>query len=83
MATLVLRDLNQQIVSDYEIASAEEKSQLHKVIADILELWAHRHPLPSRDETLWQDMLEFMTNPQTFPLDWQHNKLNREEMNAR
>ena len=83
MATLVINDLNDQMVSDYEKASEDERQQVNKVIEDILRLWTQRRSDISQDEKLWQEVLEFGMNHETFPLDWAHNKLTREEMNER
>ena len=83
MATLLLKDLNDQVVSEYEIASEEEKLQVNKVIEDVLCLWSHRRTEVSSENRLWQEMADFIENHQTFALDWEHNKLSREEMNVR
>lgn len=83
MATLLVKDLDDQVVHDYEIASVEEKLQVNKVIEDILSLWSRRHTEISSENGLWQEMADFLENHQTFALDWEHNKLSQEEMNER
>jgi hypothetical protein len=83
MATLLLKNLNEQLVTEYERASENEKLQVNKVIEDILGLWTKRRSEISHDDLIWQEMFEFIKYPQTFPLDWSHNKLSREEMNER
>ncbi len=83
MATLLVKDLNEQIVSDYEIASEEEKLQVNKVIEDSLSLWSHRRIEMFTENGTWQEMADFIENHPTFALDWEQNKLSREEMNER
>ena len=83
MATLLVKDLDKQLISDYEIASEDEKFQVKKEIEDVLSLWSHRRTETFTENTVWQEMAEFITTPQTFALDWEHNKLSREEMNGR
>ena len=83
MATLLVKNLNDQAVHDYEIASDEERLQVNKVIEDILSLWSHRRTEISTEKGLWQEMADFIENHQTFALDWERNKLSREEMNER
>ncbi len=83
MATLLVKDVNDQAVSEYEIASEEEKLQVKKVIEDMLGLWSHRRPTTIINTALWQEMADFIATPQTFALDWEHNRLSREEMNER
>ncbi|MCP4401496.1 MAG: hypothetical protein GY801_29890 [bacterium] len=83
MATLLLKKLNEQLVSKYETASEDEKSQVNKVIEDILCLWTQQRSESSHDDPLWHEMYECIKHPQTFALDWTHMKLSREEMNER
>jgi hypothetical protein len=90
MATLLIHDVNDRAVSEYDIASEEEKRQVKKVIEDVLFLWSHRRTKSASRQTeigfenvLWQEMADFLTTPQTFSLDWEHHKLSREEMNER
>ena len=83
MATLLLKEFDEQLVSKYETASEDEKSQVNKVIEDILYLWTRQHSERSQDNPLWREMDEYIEHPHTFPLNWPHNKLSREEMNER
>ena len=64
MATLLLKDLNDQVVSEHEIASEEEKLQVNKVIENILSLWSHRRFETSTENGLWQEMANFIENHQ-------------------
>lgn len=83
MATLVIQGINTQIVAEYERASEEERLQVNKVIEDIFALWAHRQSVVLKEENLWREMEDFIRHVPTFPLNWQQNKLTREEMNER
>ncbi len=82
MATLLLDGMNDRMVSTYKTASEEEKQQVKQVIEDILGLWTQRRLETVSDDKL-QKALEFGLNHETFPLDWAHHKLTREEMNER
>ena len=83
MASLVLKELNERLVSQYETASNDEKSQINKVFEDILQLWTRQGSEGAQDDPVWREMSNFLEHPQTFLLNWTHHKLSREEMNER
>ena len=83
MAALVVEGVNDQLVTMYAQASQEAKQQFNKVLEDVLELWTARSSEEANEEKLQQEMLEFITHLPTFPLDWEHHKMTREEMNER
>lgn len=84
MAALVIDGLDERLVLTYETVSAEEKQWVKRVIEDLLSLWVHKTPPPLwPNEELRQRALEFAVQHPTFPLDWSHNKLTREELNER
>lgn len=83
MATLLIDGVNEQIPAMYEVASEIEKQQLKQVIEDIFRLLTWRRNEVSAADQLRQKAIAFARNHRTFPLDWSHNKLTREELNER
>ena len=83
MATLALEGVNERIVSAYAHASQETKQQLNKVIEDVLQMWTQHLSEEAHEEKCWQDFQEFLLSMPTFPLNWQRQKMTREEMNTR
>jgi hypothetical protein len=83
MATLLIDGVNESIAATYDTASEEEKQQVKHVIEDILRLWTQWRTGTSTNDQLRQKAIEFALNHKTFPLDWSHNKLTREELNER
>lgn len=83
MATLLIDGISESITATYTTASEEEKQQFRQVIEDILRLWTWRRKEISAAEQLRQKAIDFALNHRTFPLDWSHNKLSREELNER
>lgn len=81
MATLVIDGVNKDITATYEAASEEEKQQIKQVIEDIFRLLTWRQSVVSAADHLRRKAIAFARNHRTFPLDWSHNKLTREELN--
>jgi ribosomal protein L23 len=83
MATLMIDGVNEQITARYETASDAEKQQIKQVIEDIFRLLSWRQNVVSEHEDLRRKAIAFARQHRTFPLDWSHNKLSREELNER
>lgn len=83
MATLLIDGVNEQITATYEAASEVEKQQIKQVIEDIFRLLTWRQNVVSGTDELRRKAIAFARNHSTFPLDWSHNKLTREELNER
>jgi Holliday junction resolvasome RuvABC endonuclease subunit len=66
----------------YRAASESEKQQIRQVIEDIFQLFTGRQSRNAADQ-LQSKAMAFARNHRTFPLDWNHHKLTREELNAR
>jgi len=82
MATLVIDGVHQDIPATYAMISETEKQQFRQVIEDLFRLL--RRPRPVSDtEELRRKAIAFARHHRTFPLDWSHNKLTREELNER
>lgn len=82
MATLLIDKVNERIPALYETASEAEKQQIRQVIEDIFRLLTWRQSRNATDQ-LQSKAIAFARNHRTFPLDWNHHKLTREELNER
>lgn len=83
MAMLLIDGVSEQLPATYAAASEGEKQQIRQVLEDIFRLLAWRQSVVSEHDQLRRKAIAFARNHRTFPLDWSHHKLTREELNER